>query len=242
MYGAEIGEFVCGWSKTLSTGPASGYSSKKKNVCHVAAAWKRSHQWCVSLTPNNTKTIGRMTCHCFLLPIRRDLTSSSYTTHCLSPTEATGWPFYVVIWATQDGHFMWSSEARKGLATCNANRVPSFHSYLKTLSIGPSMGIKLEPSSLQSNALLTELILPICIKRSLSLRWTCWIGTILQRQSGDQLIENQRKMSRPRTLILFSRNSFHKTEKGEPTYRIQVKVLSCLHTGLIFVSQSLAIV
>ena len=32
---------------------------------HVAAARKRSHQWCVSLTPNNTKTMGRMTCHCF---------------------------------------------------------------------------------------------------------------------------------------------------------------------------------
>ena len=36
----------------------------------VAAARKRSHQWRVSLTPNNTKTIGRMTCHCFLRPIR----------------------------------------------------------------------------------------------------------------------------------------------------------------------------
>ena len=35
-------------------------------------------QWCVSLTPNNTKTIERMTCHCFLRPIRRDLTNSSY--------------------------------------------------------------------------------------------------------------------------------------------------------------------
>ena len=29
--------------------------------------------------PNDTKTIGRMTCHCFLRPIRRDFTSSSYT-------------------------------------------------------------------------------------------------------------------------------------------------------------------
>ena len=25
----------------------------------------KSHQWCVSLTPDNTKTMGRMTCHCF---------------------------------------------------------------------------------------------------------------------------------------------------------------------------------
>ena len=47
---------------------------------HAAAARKRSRRWCVSLTPNNTKTIGRMTCHCFLQPIRRDHTSSSYTT------------------------------------------------------------------------------------------------------------------------------------------------------------------
>ena len=47
---------------------------------HVATARKRSHRWWVSLAPNNTKTIGRITCHCFLQPIRRDLTSSSYTT------------------------------------------------------------------------------------------------------------------------------------------------------------------
>ena len=40
-------------------------------------------QWCVSLTPNNTKTIERMTCHCFLRPIRRDLTNSSYITALL---------------------------------------------------------------------------------------------------------------------------------------------------------------
>ena len=37
--------------------------------------------WYISLIPNNTKTIGRMTCHCFLWPISRDLMSSSYTTH-----------------------------------------------------------------------------------------------------------------------------------------------------------------
>ena len=49
-------------------------------IDHVAAARKRSHQWCVSLTPSNTKTIGRMTCHCFLRPISRDLPSSSYIT------------------------------------------------------------------------------------------------------------------------------------------------------------------
>ena len=47
---------------------------------HVAAARKRSHQWYLTLTPNNTETIERMTCHCFLRPVRRDLTSISYTT------------------------------------------------------------------------------------------------------------------------------------------------------------------
>ena len=47
---------------------------------YVAAARKRSHQRCLTLTPSNTETIERMTCHCFLRPIRRDFTSSSYTT------------------------------------------------------------------------------------------------------------------------------------------------------------------
>ena len=47
---------------------------------HVAAARKRRHRWWVSLAPNNTKTSGRMTCHCFLQPIRTDHTSSSHTT------------------------------------------------------------------------------------------------------------------------------------------------------------------
>ena len=42
---------------------------------HVAAALKRSHQWCVFLTPKNTKNIQRMTGHCFRRAIRRDLTS-----------------------------------------------------------------------------------------------------------------------------------------------------------------------
>ena len=49
---------------------------------HIAAAQKpvKSPQWCIALSPNDTKT-GRMTCQCFLRPIRRDLTSCSYTTH-----------------------------------------------------------------------------------------------------------------------------------------------------------------
>ena len=47
----------------------------------VAAARKRSYQWCPTLSSNNTETIERMTCYCFLRPIRRDLTSSSYKTN-----------------------------------------------------------------------------------------------------------------------------------------------------------------
>jgi len=64
--------------------PLSPASLQHKEACaegHVAAA-RKSHQWCPTLTPNNTKTIERMTCHCFLLPIRRELTSSFYTTLC----------------------------------------------------------------------------------------------------------------------------------------------------------------
>ena len=55
--------------------------SDKQRVLWYVIFW--SGQWCVSLTPNNTKTIGRMTCHCFLRPIRGDLTNSSYTTALL---------------------------------------------------------------------------------------------------------------------------------------------------------------
>ena len=51
---------------------------------HAAAAWQRSHQWCISLTPNNTKTIGWMTCPCFLRPITRKLPGSSYTSLTLN--------------------------------------------------------------------------------------------------------------------------------------------------------------
>ena len=46
----------------------------------VAVAPKRSYQRCLMLSPNTSETIERMTCHCFPRPIRRDLTSSSYTT------------------------------------------------------------------------------------------------------------------------------------------------------------------
>ena len=66
---------------TLSsiTSHSLGNEAALKRRGHVTAVRKTSHQWGVFLTPNNTKTIGRMTCHCFLRPIRTDLPSSSYT-------------------------------------------------------------------------------------------------------------------------------------------------------------------
>ena len=39
-------------------------------------------------------------------------------------------------------HFTWSSEPREGPATCSAQGVPSFLSYLKILSVGPVPGIE----------------------------------------------------------------------------------------------------
>ena len=52
---------------------------------HVAAARKRSHQWCISLTPNNSKTVVRMTRHCFLRPIRRDFEQLQHYSHIWKP-------------------------------------------------------------------------------------------------------------------------------------------------------------
>ena len=49
--------------------------------------------------------------------------------------------FYVSNWR-RDRHFTWSSEPREGLAVCRAKEVPSFLSYFKTLSIGPTKGIE----------------------------------------------------------------------------------------------------
>ena len=44
--------------------------------------------------------------------------------------------------------FTWSSEPREGLAVWRTKEVPSFLSYLKTLSIGPAPGI--EPATSRS--------------------------------------------------------------------------------------------
>ena len=56
-------------------------------------------------------------------------------------------------------HFTRSSKPRKGLATCISKAVPSFLSYFKTLSNGPSRESNPRPPALQSSALQTELIL-----------------------------------------------------------------------------------
>ena len=63
----------------------------------------RSHQWCVSLTPKNTKTSGRMTCHCFLQHARkgRELPSSSYTA-C--------WLFNIYLEQTVNAFMVWESD------------------------------------------------------------------------------------------------------------------------------------
>ena len=39
-----------------------------------------------------------------------------------------------------DCHFTWSSKPCEGLAVCRAEEAPSFLSYFKTLSIGPTLG------------------------------------------------------------------------------------------------------
>ena len=56
--------------------------------------------------------------------------------------------------------FTWSSEPSEGLAVCTAKAVPSFLSYLRTLSIGPAQEIEPATSRIVVSALLqTELVL-----------------------------------------------------------------------------------
>ena len=84
---------LCVKKYTLSTNRGEG----GRGGGHVAAVRKWSHQWCVSLTPNNTETIERMTCHCFLRPIRRDLTNSSYT------IQPGGGSLEILVWECASG-------------------------------------------------------------------------------------------------------------------------------------------
>ena len=53
-----------------------------------------------------------------------------------------------------DSHLTWSSEPREGLAACSPNRVPSFITYFKTLSMGPVPGI--EPATSRSAQRCTD--------------------------------------------------------------------------------------
>ena len=62
MYNIRI--LICAISKYIML-TAPSYLS------NVAAARKRSHQWCLTLTPNSTETIERIIYHRFLRPIRR---------------------------------------------------------------------------------------------------------------------------------------------------------------------------
>ena len=77
---------------------------------HVAAARKRSHQWCLTLTSNNTETTKKMTRPCFLWPIRRDLPSSYYTPRTIFKKErsitAYSWQGSVRI---SEVDFLWES-------------------------------------------------------------------------------------------------------------------------------------
>ena len=55
--------------------------------------------------------------------------------------------FYVSDWRL-DRPLTWSSEPCEDLAICTAKTVPSFLSYFKTLSVGPTPGI--EPATFRS--------------------------------------------------------------------------------------------
>ena len=49
----------------------------------------------------------------------------------------------VLRYLARKSYFAWSSEPREGLAACSTNRVSSFFSYFKTMSIGRASGIEL---------------------------------------------------------------------------------------------------
>ena len=58
---------------------------------------------------------------------------------------------------TRDGTAILCGLPHEGLAVCRAKAVPLFLSYFKTLSIGPVRESNLQPPTLQSSALPTEL-------------------------------------------------------------------------------------
>ena len=72
------------------------------------------------------------------------------------------------IWVSNisNWHFMWSSNPHKDLAVCEAEAVPSFLSYLKTLSVGLVLGI--EPATTCSAVILYP-DLPLSLRMTLAL-------------------------------------------------------------------------
>ena len=66
--------------------------------------------------------------------------------------------FLHLLLKTRDRHFTGSSKPREGLAVCRAMEAPSFLSYFKTLSIGPTPGIEPATSRSAVTALPTKLI------------------------------------------------------------------------------------
>ena len=68
--------FVHGFSNSFLVLTVRDWGFAKASAwSHIAAARRRGRQWSVSLTPNNSATIERMTYHCFLRPIRSHLSS-----------------------------------------------------------------------------------------------------------------------------------------------------------------------
>ena len=79
---------------------------------HIAAARKRGRQWSVSLTPNNSTTIERMTCDGFLRPIRSDLYSE----------QLLHYPPRKVVW--EGGKENWKRERTRKLLNGLSRQVP----------------------------------------------------------------------------------------------------------------------
>ena len=73
---------------------------------------------------------------------------------CISTKVLIDHTFFTVSNWRRDSHLTWSSEPREGLAACSPNRVPSFITYFKTLSMGPVPGI--EPATSPSAQCCTD--------------------------------------------------------------------------------------
>ena len=84
--------FVHGFSNSFLVLAVKDWCFAKASAwSNIAAARKRGRQWSVSLAPNNSTTIERMTCHCFLRPIRSDLYSEQLLHHPPRKVVLRGW-------------------------------------------------------------------------------------------------------------------------------------------------------